>query len=109
MSKKNSSKLGPIARRKQAINHYVTIRKVRSQEIRDYFASEGESDTERLAAQKSPDSYDKKGRFPFSLHHDVRYDKLEALVAYHGAKSASDYLETMIVKEWNKMQRKLKK
>ncbi|MCC9885541.1 hypothetical protein HK151_12600 [Streptococcus agalactiae] len=67
-----------------------------------------QSPRKKVAAQKSPDSYDKKGRFPFSLHHDVRYEKLEALVAYHGAKSASDYLETMIVKEWNKMQRKLK-
>lgn len=60
------------------------------------------------AAQKSPDSYHKKGRFPFSLHRDVRYDKLEALVDYHKAKSASDYLETLIIKEWEKMQRKLK-
>ncbi|HGD4338508.1 TPA: hypothetical protein ACIOVU_000453 [Streptococcus agalactiae] len=55
MSKKNPQKLGPIARRKQAINAYITIRKVRSQEVRDYFASEGESDPERLAAQKARD------------------------------------------------------
>ncbi|EMC20367.1 hypothetical protein NNC81_00105 [Streptococcus mutans] len=55
MSKKNPQKLGPIARRKQAINDYITIRKVRSQEVRDYFASEGESDPERLAAQKARD------------------------------------------------------
>lgn len=55
MSKNNPNKLGPIARRKQAINNYVTIRKVRSQEVRDYFASEGESDPERLAAQKARD------------------------------------------------------
>lgn len=59
-------------------------------------------------AQKAPDSYDKKGRFPFSLHHDVRYEKLEDLVAYHKAKSASDYLERLILQEWEKMQRKLK-
>ena len=60
------------------------------------------------ATQKSPDSYSKKGRFPFSLHHDVRYDKLESLVNYHRAKSASDYLEKLILQEWEKMQRKLK-
>lgn len=60
------------------------------------------------AAQKAPESYNKKGRYPFSLHQDVRYDKLEELVAYHGAKSASDYLERLIVQEWDKMQRKLK-
>lgn len=60
-------------------------------------------------AQKSPDSYHKKGRFPFSLHHDVRYDKLEALVHYYGAKSASDYVETLIIQEWEKMQGKLKR
>ncbi|MGT2753867.1 hypothetical protein [Streptococcus ovis] len=52
---KNPEKLGLIARRKQAINQYITVRKVRSQEIRDYFASEGESDPERLAAQKARD------------------------------------------------------
>ncbi|MGX9845613.1 hypothetical protein ACR3IL_10055 [Streptococcus iniae] len=61
-----------------------------------------------VGAQKSPDSYNKKGRYPFSLHYDVRYEKLEALVAYHEAKSASDYLETLIIREWDKMQRKLK-
>lgn len=62
----------------------------------------------RPAAKQSPDSYDKKGRYPFSLHYDVRYEKLEELVAFHRAKSASDYLENLIVKEWEKMQRKLK-
>lgn len=61
-----------------------------------------------VAAQKSPESYDKKGRYPFSLHYDVRYEKLEDLVSYHKAKSASDYLEKLIVQEWEKMQRKLK-
>ncbi|HEL1175680.1 TPA: hypothetical protein TVL14_000014 [Streptococcus equi subsp. zooepidemicus] len=60
------------------------------------------------AAQKSPDSYNKKGRFPFSLHRDVRYEKLEDLVHYHSAKSASDYLEKLIIQEWEKTQRKLK-
>nr|WP_026217336.1 hypothetical protein [Streptococcus ovis] len=55
MMNKNPEKLGLIARRKQAINQYITVRKVRSQEIRDYFASEGESDPERLAAQKARD------------------------------------------------------
>lgn len=66
------------------------------------------SETRQRAPQKAPKSYVKKGRYPFSLHEDVRYDKLEALVAYHGAKSASDYLEQLIVKEWQKMQRKVK-
>ncbi|HGD3189397.1 TPA: hypothetical protein ACIOCI_002016 [Streptococcus agalactiae] len=61
-----------------------------------------------IAAQKAPDSYNKKGRYPFSLHYDVRYEKLEELVAFHGSKSASDYLEKLIIQEWEKMQRKLK-
>lgn len=60
------------------------------------------------AAQSAPEGYAKKGRYPFALHEDVRYEKLEDLVAYHRAKSASDYLETLIIKEWEKMQRKLK-
>ncbi|WP_449457083.1 hypothetical protein [Streptococcus suis] len=55
MTNKNPQKLGMIARRKQAIDQYIAVRKVRSQEIRDYFASEGESDPERLAAQKVRD------------------------------------------------------
>ena len=55
MTNKNSQKLGMIVRRKQAIDQYIAVRKVRSQEIRDYFASEGESDPERLAAQKARD------------------------------------------------------
>ena len=62
----------------------------------------------KKAAQASPKSYNKKGRFPFSLHHDVRYDKLEALVTHHKAKSASDYLEHLILKEWEKLQRRSK-
>ena len=55
MTNKNPQKLGMIARRKQAIDQYIAVRKVRSQEIRDYFASEGESDPERLATQKARD------------------------------------------------------
>ena len=55
MTNKNPQRLGMIARRKQAIDQYIAVRKVRSQEIRDYFASEGESDPERLAAQKARD------------------------------------------------------
>lgn len=63
----------------------------------------------KRAAQTAPKGYNKKGRYPFALHEDVHYEKLEDLVAYHGAKSASDYLESLIIKEWEKMQRKLKK
>ena len=48
-------KLGFFARRKGAIDHYVAVRKERSKEVRDYFASEGESDPERLAAQRERD------------------------------------------------------
>lgn len=55
MTNKNPQKLGMIARRKQAIDQYIAVRKVRSQEIRDYFASEGESEPDRLAAQKARD------------------------------------------------------
>ena len=62
----------------------------------------------KKAAQSAPKGYSKKGRYPFALHEDVRYEKLEDLVAYYGAKSASDYLESLIIKEWEKMQRKLK-
>lgn len=62
----------------------------------------------KQAAQMSPESYRKKGRYPFALHYDVRYEKLEDLVAFYGAKSASTYLEELIIKEWDKLQRKLK-
>lgn len=48
-------KHGFIGRKKQAINDFITIRKVRMKEQRDYFASEGESDPERLAAQHKRD------------------------------------------------------
>lgn len=55
MSKQEQPKLGPIARRKQAINDYIEIRKLRMKQERDYFASEGESDPARLEAQKERD------------------------------------------------------
>lgn len=82
-------------------------------QLRDTFDKElpkkrKQSSGKEVAAQKSPDSYDKKGRYPFSLHYDVRYNKLKELVSYHKAKSASDYLEKLIIQEWNKLQRKLK-
>lgn len=81
-------------------------------QLKETFDKEGPKQRPRKprkeAAQKSPDSYAKKGRYPFSLHYDVRYEKLEELVAYHRAKSASDYLERLILQEWEKMQRKLK-
>ena len=58
--------------------------------------------------RKSPESYNKKQRFPFSLHYNVRYDMLDSLVEYHGEKSASSYIENLIIREWEKMQRKIK-
>lgn len=61
MSKKNPQKLGIIARRKHALDEYVAVRKLRMKEQRDYFASEGESDPERLAAQKARDQEFLKG------------------------------------------------
>lgn len=61
MSKKNPQKLGIIARHKQALDEYVAVRKLRMKEQRDYFASEGESDPERLAAQKARDQEFLKG------------------------------------------------
>lgn len=51
----NPEKVGWLERRKAAVNEYVTIRKIRMKEERDYFASEGESDPERLAAQRERD------------------------------------------------------
>ena len=51
----SKQKRGFIGRKKQAINDFITIRKVRMKEERDYFASEGESDPERLAAQRQRD------------------------------------------------------
>ena len=55
IQEEKTEKLGFFARRKRAVYHYVTIRKERSKEVRDYFASEGESDPERLAAQRERD------------------------------------------------------
>ncbi|CNC26284.1 MULTISPECIES: hypothetical protein [Streptococcus] len=63
--------------------------------------------SQEISDNKLPKN-NKKGRYPFSLHYDVRYQKLEELVKFHGSKSASDYLENLIIKEWSKMQRKLK-
>lgn len=81
-------------------------------QLRDNFEKEPPKrriSTHRISsAQKAPDSYNKKGRYPFALHYDVRYDKLEELVTFHGSKSASDYLEKLIIQEWEKMQRKIK-
>ena len=53
MAHQNSS--GPIKKRKQAIDDYISIRRKKNKEIREYFASEGESFPERLAAQKVRD------------------------------------------------------
>lgn len=50
-----NEKRGFIGRRKQAIDNFVAIRKERMKEQRDYFASEGESDPERLATQQKRD------------------------------------------------------
>ena len=33
---------------------------------------------------------------------------LDTLVEYHGEKSASSYIEKMIIREWEKMQKKIK-
>ncbi|MBW7797528.1 hypothetical protein StDouc24_02880 [Streptococcus thermophilus] len=54
MARKNDG-LGYIGRKKQAFNEAVAIRKARMKAQRDYFASEGESDPDRLAAQKARD------------------------------------------------------
>ncbi|WP_228064570.1 hypothetical protein [Streptococcus danieliae] len=62
----------------------------------------------KQATPISPEVYEKKQRYPFALHYDVRYEKLEDLVAFYGARSASEYLENLIVREWDKMQRKMK-
>lgn len=50
-----NEKRGFIGRRKQAIDEFVAIRKERMKAQRDYFASESESDPERLAAQQKRD------------------------------------------------------
>ena len=66
MSRKNDG-LGFFGRKKKAFdeltlsdrirqnNEYVLIRKTRMKAERDYFASEGDSDPERLEAQKARD------------------------------------------------------
>lgn len=54
MSHKNDG-LGFFGRKKQAFDEYVLIRKTRMKVERDYFASEGDSDPERLEAQKARD------------------------------------------------------
>lgn len=53
MAHQNSN--GPIKKRKQAIDDYISIRRKKNKEIREYFASEGDSSPERLAAQKVRD------------------------------------------------------
>ena len=55
IQEEKAGKLGFFARRKRAIDCYVAIRKERSKEVRDYFASEGESNPKRLAAQRERD------------------------------------------------------
>lgn len=47
--------MGYFGRKKQAFDEYVLLTKVKMKAERDYFASEGESDPERLAAQKARD------------------------------------------------------
>ena len=54
MSRKNDG-LGFFGRKKKAFDEYVLIRKTRMKTERNYFASEGESDPERLEAQKARD------------------------------------------------------
>ena len=49
------NKLGMIARTKQRFDQYVLIRKDSMQQDRDYFASEGDYDPQRLEAQKERD------------------------------------------------------
>lgn len=56
-----------------------------------------------IRKQFAATGYEKKGRYPFSLYPSTRYEKLEELVDYHSAKSASDYLEKLIIDEWNKI------
>lgn len=54
MSHKNDG-LGFFGRKKKAFDEYVLIRKTRMKAERDYFASKGDSDPERLEAQKARD------------------------------------------------------
>ncbi|EIQ82728.1 UNVERIFIED_CONTAM: hypothetical protein KB570_01365 [Streptococcus canis] len=53
----------------------------------------------------SPKAYQKKKRYTLSFYPEIREEKLEALVQYHGAKSASDYLEQLIEREWKNIKR----
>lgn len=50
--------------------------------------------------QEAPKNYEKKKRYTLAFYPKTREEKLEALVHYYGAKSASDYLEQMIEREW---------
>mgnify|MGYP000893099005 CR=1 FL=1 len=54
MSQKNNQ-LGYFGRKKQVFDEYVLVTKAKMKAERDYFASEGESDPKRLAAQKARD------------------------------------------------------
>ena len=54
MSQKNKQ-LGYFGRKKQAFDNYVLLTKAKMKAEREYFASEGESDPKRLAAQKARD------------------------------------------------------
>lgn len=54
MSQRNNQ-LGYFGRKKQAFDEYRLLTKAKMKAERDYFASEGESDPERLAAQKVRD------------------------------------------------------
>ena len=65
MSRKNDG-LGFFGRKKQAFDEYVLIRKTRMKAERDYFASEGESDPERLEAQKARDQEDPSRNYDLS-------------------------------------------
>ncbi|HHT7812895.1 hypothetical protein [Streptococcus suis] len=48
-------KMGFFSRQRMALALYIAIRKERMKQERDYFASEGESDPERLEAQRQRD------------------------------------------------------
>ncbi|WP_069989769.1 hypothetical protein [Streptococcus agalactiae] len=50
--------------------------------------------------QEAPKNYEKKKRYTLAFYPKTREEKLEGLVQYHGAKSASDYLEQVIEREW---------
>ncbi|HEM3615198.1 TPA: hypothetical protein U1C34_001848 [Streptococcus suis] len=50
--------------------------------------------------QEAPKNYEKKKRYTLVFYPKTREEKLEALVQYYGAKSASEYLEQVIEREW---------